>query len=141
MTTDIQMQTDAAAISPRRLFAMFLMVLSSLVISFGGLVQRSIEDADAWQINVYRSLAFLVAVFIILLFQSRRETLREIYSIGYAGVWAGVILAIAGLAFMQALQVLGFKGQCSWRRRGCCACSRINKQHLMRPAVDSVSAG
>ncbi len=83
--------------------AIGLMVASSVLISFGGLVQRSFEAADAWQINLYRSLAFIVAVFIILVIQYRRDALREVYSIGYAGVWAGVILAVAGLAFMQAL--------------------------------------
>lgn len=103
MTTDIRAYTNAPGISPQRLLAVFLMVVSSVVISFGGLVQRSIEAADAWQINVHRSLAFIIAVFIILLIQCRRDTVRELYSIGYAGVWAGVILAVAGLAFMQAL--------------------------------------
>ena len=41
---------------------MGLMVVSSVLISFGGLILRNIEAADVWQINFYRSLAFMVAV-------------------------------------------------------------------------------
>jgi len=40
---------------------MLLMVLGSIAISFGGLVQRNIEVADPWQINFYRSLGILLA--------------------------------------------------------------------------------
>lgn len=88
---------------PRRGFAMMLMVVSSVIISFGGLVVRNIEFADAWQINFYRSLALMVAVFIILYIQCRSRIFKELRGIGYAGVWAGAIIALAGIAFMQAL--------------------------------------
>ncbi|MGI9465266.1 MAG: DMT family transporter [Aestuariivirgaceae bacterium] len=87
----------------RRGFAMMLMIVSSVIISFGGLLVRNIEAADAWQINLYRSLALMVAIFLILCFQYRSRTLLELRGIGYAGVWAGAILAVAGIAFMQAL--------------------------------------
>ena len=48
--TTINEQID---IQPRRAFAMALMVVSSVGISFGGLILRSMEDADVWQINFY----------------------------------------------------------------------------------------
>ncbi len=82
---------------------MMLMIVSSVIISFGGLIVRNIELADAWQINIYRSLSLIVAIFCILLFQCRSRTFTELRSIGYAGVWAGAILAVTGIAFMQAL--------------------------------------
>ncbi|NIO40940.1 MAG: hypothetical protein GTO41_12620, partial [Burkholderiales bacterium] len=50
---------------------MGLMVVSSIVISFGGLIIRNIEDADVWQINLYRSVALVTAVTFILLYQYR----------------------------------------------------------------------
>ena len=37
--------------APRRLYAMLLMITSSTVISFGGLIIRNIEIADAISIN------------------------------------------------------------------------------------------
>ena len=88
---------------PRRGYAMILMIVSSVIISFGGLVVRNIELADAWQINLYRSLALMVAITAILFIQYRSKTVKELRGIGYAGVWAGAILALAGMTFMQAL--------------------------------------
>ena len=87
----------------RRAFAMMLMVVGSVVISFGGLIVRNIEFADAWQINFYRSIAFASAILIVIAFEHRRHTVSRIQAIGYPGIWAGFILGIAGVAFMQAL--------------------------------------
>ena len=89
--------------TPRRGFAMALMVASSVLISFGGLILRNIEAADAWQINFYRSLAFIAAVALVLLFQYRRDTAVRIRAIGRPGLLGGVLLAAAGIAFLQAL--------------------------------------
>ena len=82
---------------------MGLMVASSVLISFGGLIMRSIEAADAWQINLYRSLAFIVAIAIVLIWQSRGDTLARVRAIGRPGLLGGVLLAVAGIAFVQAL--------------------------------------
>ena len=82
---------------------MGLMVFSSVLISFGGLILRNIEAADAWQINFYRSLAFIAAVALVLLFQYRRDTVVRIRAIGRPGLLGGVLLAGAGIAFLQAL--------------------------------------
>jgi len=88
---------------PRRLFAMTLMVVSSIVISFGGLVLRNIEHADPWQINVYRALAIFGVVSLILFFQHGRGTLAQVRKIGRPGVLGGLLLALAGITFLQAL--------------------------------------
>ena len=100
-------QSSAPALQPegagRRGFAMLLMIVSSVIISFGGLLVRSMDEADAWQINLYRSLALIVAIFLILTIQYRSRVFKEVRSIGYAGVWAGAAIAVAGIAFLQAL--------------------------------------
>ncbi len=88
---------------PRRTFAMALMVVSSVGISFGGLVLRSIEDADVWQINFYRSFALVFTVTVIMLFRYRGETVRKVRNIGRPGLLAGALLAGAGIAFLQAI--------------------------------------
>ena len=100
MSTDVQ--TPAAGL-PRRSYAMMLMIVSSIVISFGGLVSRQMEMADAWQVNIYRSISLMVAIFIILMIQTRGQAMKEIRSIGYAGIWAGAIMAVTHVAFMQAI--------------------------------------
>ena len=91
------------AAAPRRGFAMMLMIVSSVGISFGGLIIRSMEDADAWQINFYRALAMIAGIGVILVFQYRRETIARIVGIGAAGLWAGLLIAAAGISFIQAI--------------------------------------
>ncbi len=90
-------------IRPRRAFAMSLMVVSSVSISFGGLILRSIDDADVWQINFYRSSALVFTVALIMLFRYRGQTLQRVAQIGRPGLIAGVLLAGAGIAFLQAI--------------------------------------
>lgn len=87
----------------RRGYAMGLMVLSSVIISFGGLIVRNIEAADPWQINLYRGLAFVIAILLIILFRYGRSTPGRVRAIGRSGILGGVLLAIAGISFLQAL--------------------------------------
>ena len=90
-------------VAPRRVFAMSLMVVSSVLISFGGLIIRNMEQADTWQINFYRALALMTAVTLILLFQHGRSTHVHIRKVGRAGLMGGGLLAVAGITFLQAL--------------------------------------
>lgn len=89
--------------APRRGFAIALMIVSSTALSFGGLLLRNIEQADAWQINLYRSLALIIAVSLILTFQYRSEAVSRIRKVGRSGVWASLLIAAAGIAFIQAI--------------------------------------
>ena len=82
---------------------MLLMVLSSVIISFGGLIIRSMEAALPWQINFYRSIALLGVVSVYILLRFRRESVSVIGNIGVPGCVAGVLLGVAGMTFLQAL--------------------------------------
>ncbi|MEM7172686.1 MAG: DMT family transporter [Pseudomonadota bacterium] len=86
-----------------RRFAMGLMVVSSVIISFGGLIIRNIEMADTWQINFYRAWALVAVVATIIAVQQRRRALQYVRSVAWPGLWGGVLLAVAGLAFLQSL--------------------------------------
>ncbi len=94
-----------AAVIPtvRRGYAMFLMVVSSVVISFGGLISRMIEDADASQINFYRSTSLVITFAAVFAFTHRGRTVSDFRKIGLSGVFASLSLTVAGIAFMQAL--------------------------------------
>lgn len=92
----------AHAVDSRHGYAMLLMVLGSVAISFGGLVQRSIEVATPWQINVYRSLGMIIAIAAIVAIQNRGRFFATLMSVGRYGLLAGVLLAGAGLSFIQA---------------------------------------
>ena len=82
---------------------MVFMVVSSVVISFGGLIIRSMESALPWQINFYRSVALLGVVSVFILLRYRSQTIATIGNIGALGCLAGVVLGLAGMAFLQAL--------------------------------------
>ena len=94
--------TSTHAIDSRHGYAMLLMVIGSVAISFGGLVLRNIEVATPWQINVYRSLGLIVAIAAIVAIQNRGRFFATIFSVGRFGILAGVLLAGAGLSFIQA---------------------------------------
>ena len=87
----------------RRGFAIMLMVVSSVALSFGGLILRNIEQADAWQINFYRSLALVAAIAVLLVWQYGGDTFARTVRIGRAGLWAGSLIAVAGILFIQAI--------------------------------------
>ena len=89
-------------VDSRHGYAMLLMVIGSVAISFGGLVQRNIEVATPWQINVYRSLGLIVAIAAIVAIQNRGRFFTTLMSVGRFGILAGVLLAGAGLSFIQA---------------------------------------
>ena len=87
----------------RRAWAMGLMIISSLGISFGGLVIRSIEAADVWQINFYRSIALVAMVALIMALRHGRAAMTQTHGIGRPGLLAGVMLAGAGICFLQSV--------------------------------------
>ena len=91
------------AIDSRHGYAMLLMVIGSIAISFGGLVQRHIEVATAWQVNVYRSLGMLLAIGAILAIQNRGQVIGTLLGVGRYGILAGALLTVAGICFIQAL--------------------------------------
>ena len=82
---------------PRRAYAMILMLIGSIVVSFGGLVIRNINAADNWQINFYRSLAFGIAISIVLLFRYGKTAPRKLKAIGLQGVCAAALIAFASI--------------------------------------------
>ncbi len=90
------------AVDSRHGYAMLLMVIGSTAISFGGLVQRSLEVASPWQINVYRSLGMIVAIGAIVAIQNRGRFVATLMSVGRYGLLAGLLLAGAGVSFIQA---------------------------------------
>ncbi|NNF76772.1 MAG: DMT family transporter [Rhizobiales bacterium] len=87
----------------RRGFAMALMIASSVIISFGGLISRSMEDADPTQINFYRSLALCLTFGLVFAFNHKGNSVRDFRKVGWSGVLASLCLTVAGIAFMQAL--------------------------------------
>ena len=73
----------------RRGYAIGLMIASSVVISFTGLIVRHV-DADPMVMNFYRALSLMVAVTLILAIQYRRMAITHVIRIGWPGIVGGV---------------------------------------------------
>ena len=85
-----------------RLLGMVLLIISSVGISFGGLISRNLEAADAWQINIHKSYSTALVVIIILLFRYRGCVVGQMKQIGRPGLLGACLLTIVGITFMQA---------------------------------------
>ena len=94
MDTTKEIKTNTKSALPRRGWAMFLMIVCCVSISIGPLLFRSMENADIWQISIYRSISWITALIIILLFKYRLAIIKHILAIGRWGVIAGVFTAI-----------------------------------------------
>jgi len=95
--------TNQHAIDSRHGYAMLIMMAGSIAISFGGLVQRNIEIADAWQTIFYRSLGMLIGMVFIIAVQYRGRVLSTVTGVGQLGLLGGALLSVAGVTFIQAL--------------------------------------
>ncbi|HIC20668.1 MAG TPA: hypothetical protein EYO66_02290 [Gammaproteobacteria bacterium] len=86
----------------RRGYAIGLMIASSVVISFTGLIVRHV-DADPMVMNFYRALSLMVAVTLILAIQYRRMAITHVIRIGWPGIVGGVMLTVAAISFLQSM--------------------------------------
>ena len=86
----------------KKSLSIFLLLLSSIAISFGGLIMRNIEVANAWQIIFYRSLFFSISISLILIFQYRFIFFKNIKKIGYPGLLGAIFYTIANIMFVHA---------------------------------------
>lgn len=86
-----------------RVVAIAMIAISSIILSFGGLIVRNIEEADPWQINFYRASGLSVAIAVVLAVNYRGEAVERIRRSGRAGVIAGGSLAAAGMSYIQAI--------------------------------------
>lgn len=89
--------------SPKRAYAMLLLLIGSFVISFSGLAIRNIDQADSWQINFYRSFAFAIIISLVLLFRYGSNAPKQLKGIGRQGILAAILLAFASITFLQAI--------------------------------------
>ena len=95
--------TNQHSIDSRRGYLMLIMIAGSVAISFGGLVQRNLEVADAWQTIFYRSLGMLIAMVIIIAVRYRGRVISTTTGVGRMGLLGGALLSVAGITFVQSL--------------------------------------
>jgi len=85
-----------------RQLAILLMIASSVVISFSGLVVRLLE-AGPLVMNFYRALFLMGAILGLLFLRYRGAAIVRVIGVGWPGLMAGAMLAGAGITFLQSM--------------------------------------
>ena len=88
--------------SDMRKLAILLMIASSVVISFSGLIVRLLEVGPL-VMNFYRGLFLMCAVIVLLVVRYRGATVIRVIGVGWPGLIAGIMLAGAAMTFLQSL--------------------------------------
>jgi drug/metabolite transporter (DMT)-like permease len=90
---------------PNRLRGLLLMIGAGLCWSTGGVLVRSTELADPWEIVFWRSLFMVLTLGIILTVWHRGAVLRKFVEVGLWGVVTGAFLAATFFFFIIALSL------------------------------------
>jgi len=80
-----------------------LVFLGAVCLSFGGLIVKSFEGANLWQILFWRQFFFSLIVALYLLFTYKRNFFKSFYISGLPGFIGGLILALGFVAYVFSM--------------------------------------
>ena len=80
-----------------------LIFLGATCLSFGGLIVKSFEGANLWQILFWRQTFFAIIVAFYLLISHEKNFFKSFYNPGLAGLIAGFVLSIGFSAYVFAM--------------------------------------
>ena len=80
-----------------------LIFLGALCLSFGGIIVKSFEGANLWQILFWRQIFFSIIIVIYLLITYKKKFFRTFYESGIYGFIAGVFLSVGFAAYVFAM--------------------------------------
>ena len=80
-----------------------LVFLGAISLSFGGLIVKSFEGANLWQILFWRSLFFIFAVTIFLIFTYKKNFFISFKKSGFPGIFGGIILSSGFCGYVFAM--------------------------------------
>ena len=81
----------------------FLVFFGALCLSFGGLIVKSFEGANLWQILFWRQFFFAIIVVLYLLFSYRKNFFKSFYKSGLPGFIAGLFLSVGFAAYVFSM--------------------------------------
>ena len=81
----------------------FLIFLGALCLSFGGLIVKSFEGANLWQILFWRQFFFAIIIILYLLFSYRKNFFKSFYKSGLPGFVAGLFLSVGFAAYVFSM--------------------------------------
>ena len=80
-----------------------LIFFGALCLSFGGLIVKSFEGANLWQILFWRQFFFAIIVVLYLLFTYKRNFFKSFYNSGLPGFIAGLFLSVGFAAYVFSM--------------------------------------
>ena len=80
-----------------------LCLLGGFFLSWGGLIIRSFETEDIWQILLIRSFFFIIALIIFLILTYKKNTFQIIKKSGFPALFAGLFLSLSFVAYIVAM--------------------------------------
>jgi len=80
-----------------------LIFLGALCLSFGGIIVKSFEGANLWQILFWRQIFFSIIVVLYLLITYKKNFFKTFYESGLPGFTAGIFLSIGFAAYVFAM--------------------------------------
>tara|TARA_B100001123_G_scaffold45847_1_gene46832 strand:- start:85 stop:960 length:876 start_codon:yes stop_codon:yes gene_type:complete len=81
----------------------FLVFLGAITLSFGGLIVKSFEGANLWQILFWRSVFFCFVIIIFLSITYKRQFFKAFINSGLPGVIGGIILGFGFFSYVFAM--------------------------------------
>ena len=81
----------------------FLVFLGACTLSFGGLIVKSFEGANLWQILFWRSVFFSLVVLIFLILSYKKNIFNSIYRIGLPGLFGAIVLSCGYAGYVFAM--------------------------------------
>jgi len=80
-----------------------LIFFGALCLSFGGLIVKSFEGANLWQILFWRQFFFAIIVVLYLLFSYKKNFFKSFYNSGFSGFIAGLVLSVGFAAYVFSM--------------------------------------
>ena len=80
-----------------------LVFLGACTLSFGGLIVKSFEGANLWQILFWRSIFFSIVVLVFLTISHKKNFFRSIYKVCLPGFLGGIVLSFGYAGYVFAM--------------------------------------
>jgi len=80
-----------------------LVFMGAVCLSFGGLIVKSFEGANLWQILFWRQTFFAIIVALYLIISYKKNFFRSFYNSGLSGFIGGLFLGIGFVAYVFSM--------------------------------------
>jgi drug/metabolite transporter (DMT)-like permease len=80
-----------------------LILMGAICLSFGGLIVKSFEGANLWQILFWRQTFFAIIVALYLVITYKKKFFKSFYNSGLSGLIGGIFLGIGFAAYVFSM--------------------------------------